>query len=209
LKFLKKLLVFVGASLCSVCAGFSVSGAPFKVVLLGDTCVGKTCIMNRAVHGNFPTEVLATIGTDFSILTINGVKLQVWDTAGMERFRSIVSTYTRDADVAVVVFGCDKLDSVKNLPCWLRFVTEHCPPNCHVVVVGNKFDLINRDYDNDNLKDLQDTEYFAVSAKTGEGIQELFTRIVNEVSDSIPAHGHDFSEFEEELEEEPKPKCSC
>lgn len=117
----------------------------FKVVLIGEAGVGKTCLVRRFCQGIFPTGQAATIGVDFLIKTleINGekIKLQIWDTAGQERFRTITQSYYRSANAIIIVYDVSNQPSFDRLPEWLRELKQHVNDKVIIYLVGNKSDL--------------------------------------------------------------------
>ncbi|XP_022086232.1 ras-related protein Rab-30-like isoform X2 [Acanthaster planci] len=112
----------------------------FKVVLIGNAGVGKTCLVRRFTQGLFPPGQGATIGVDFMIKTVEiggeKVKLQIWDTAGQERFRSITQSYYHSADALVLVFDVTSTESFNALPSWLKEVEQYASPKVISVLVG-------------------------------------------------------------------------
>ncbi|KAL2097434.1 hypothetical protein ACEWY4_006641 [Coilia grayii] len=122
----------------------------FKIVVIGDSGVGKTCLTYRFYAGRFPNKTEATIGVDFRerILDIEGekIKIQLWDTAGQERFRkSMVQQYYRNVHAIILVFDVSNPASFRNLPLWL----EECRWNAQgqevpCILVGNKCDLVHQ-----------------------------------------------------------------
>jgi small GTP-binding protein len=164
----------------------------FKVVIIGDSSVGKTSIMLRQCEDKFNLSTMSTIGVDFGysnvIIDDKKVKLQIWDTAGQEKFRVITRAYYRGADIMIVVFDLTKknsFDSVKNT--WISQCKMHGLKETKIFLVGNKCDdpsrvVIKEDVTNfiNELKKTNDfiiMEYFETSAKTGEGIKDLFNFI--------------------------------
>jgi small GTP-binding protein len=117
----------------------------FKVVLLGDSGVGKTNILSRFTRNEFNLESKSTIGVDFATraLEIEGrnVKAQIWDTAGQERYRSITSAYYRGAVGALLVYDIAKMHSYESVERWLKELREHAEAGLVVLIVGNKTDL--------------------------------------------------------------------
>ncbi|KRX08659.1 P-loop containing nucleoside triphosphate hydrolase [Pseudocohnilembus persalinus] len=119
-----------------------------KVVMLGDTEVGKTSIIQRFVKNDFKSYFQSTQGVHFEekkIILENGVHIdyKVWDTAGQERFKSINSLYYKDARIAVLVYDITNEQSFETLKFWLKEVKEHGKKNCILAIVGNKSDLDN------------------------------------------------------------------
>eukprot|EP00794_Sanderia_malayensis_P006022 gene6022-6722_t len=118
----------------------------FKVVLIGDTAVGKSAIVHRFKHNIFIDRNASTIGVDFLIksLMIDGkkVKLQIWDTAGQERFRTITQSYYRSAHGVIIVYDLTKFETFKNVERWLKDSQRLCGSSSVVqMLVGNKKDL--------------------------------------------------------------------
>lgn len=157
-----------------------------KVVLVGDTKVGKSCILSRFVQGTFDRNMPATIGAAFLtkvVSTPNGaVRLQLWDTAGQEKFRSLAPMYYRSSEVAVLVYDVTNGDSLNGLAEWATELGDKAPANIKLVVAGNKTDMgvercIDRATGEDFAKKLNAVHHGETSAKTGEGIKELFNFI--------------------------------
>ena len=156
-----------------------------KIVLVGDTQVGKTCVLARLINREFKQNSQATVGAAFQnyfLQTATGsVQLQIWDTAGQEQYRSLAPMYYRAASVAIVFFDVTNLKSYQALQDWIDELAEKAPAQLHIVVVGNKVDL------EDRIVSKKDAENFALShgaafymetsAKTGQGINELFQKV--------------------------------
>lgn len=117
----------------------------WKVVLVGDSGVGKTNLLSRFTRNEFNIESKSTIGVEFATrnVSIKGktVRAQIWDTAGQERYRAITSVYYRGAVGALVVYDISKTSSFENLDKWLGELKEHADPHCCIMLVGNKVDL--------------------------------------------------------------------
>ncbi len=160
-----------------------------KVVMLGQTGVGKTSMVNRYVHGQFLGNTTATIGAAFmrkEVLVQGGAKvvLQLWDTAGQERFRSMAPRYYRNAHAALLVFDATDPSSLEKVKSWVKELQMHASNSMVLVIASNKSDL--RDANpNGCVPYKQAQEYarqigaslFQTSAKTGRGIDELFKHI--------------------------------
>ncbi|XP_033106913.1 putative Ras-related protein Rab-33 [Anneissia japonica] len=119
----------------------------FKIIVIGDSNVGKTCLTFRFCGGKFPEKTEATIGVDFREKTIDvdgeSLKLQLWDTAGQERFRkSMVQHYYRNVHAVVFVYDMTKLSTFESLPTWIDECDRHSlSPDIPRVLVGNKCDI--------------------------------------------------------------------
>ncbi|GMR52776.1 hypothetical protein PMAYCL1PPCAC_22971, partial [Pristionchus mayeri] len=120
----------------------------FHLLFIGDSGVGKTCMINRFSDDSFSTSKIATIGIDFKIRTIelNGkkVKLQVWDTAGQERFHAITTSYYRKANGIVLVYDITDVKSFENISRWLRNIDENASEDVVKMLIGNKCDMADR-----------------------------------------------------------------
>ena len=162
-----------------------------KVMILGDSGVGKSSILAKYVHNTFQESYNATLGFDFitidKIIDGHPLRLQLWDTVGQERYRSLGALYYRGADACIFVFDLTNNDSFKNLDEWIKFFFSQLPEqkvdNFPVLLLGNKADItphviseteiLNWSDKNKNIK------YVEVSAKTGQGIEDSFSHIVN------------------------------
>ncbi|XP_062380596.1 ras-related protein Rab-33A [Sardina pilchardus] len=128
----------------------SVKTRIFKIILIGDSNVGKTCLTFRFTGGSFPDKTEATIGVDFreKAVEIDGeiIKVQVWDTAGQERFRrSMVEHYYRNVHAVIFVYDVTKMASFQNLKLWIQECnSHHVSPLVPRVLVGNKCDLVSQ-----------------------------------------------------------------
>ncbi|XP_078424544.1 ras-related protein Rab-19-like isoform X1 [Cetorhinus maximus] len=117
----------------------------FKIVLIGDSNIGKTCVVHRFKTGVFIEKQQNTIGVDFIVktLTIEGkrVKVQVWDTAGQERFRTITQSYYRSAHGAMIAYDITKQSSFNSVPHWVNEIQRYGAANVVQMLIGNKADL--------------------------------------------------------------------
>ncbi|GMT36746.1 hypothetical protein PFISCL1PPCAC_28043, partial [Pristionchus fissidentatus] len=155
----------------------------FTVMLLGDSCTGKTCILVRFKDGTFlNNNFISTVGIDYrnKMIPVDGkqVKLQIFDTAGQERFRSVTSAYYRDADALLLVFDVANRLSFENIRNWLGQIKDFAKDNVMVTLVGNKCDLASQR--KISVKEAQELAafyqipYLETSAKTGQRINEAF-----------------------------------
>merc|ERR1712010_195769 len=117
----------------------------FKLLLIGDSGVGKSCLLLRFADDTYAESYISTIGVDFKIRTINlegkTIKLQIWDTAGQERFRTITSSYYRGAHGIIVVYDITDAESFTNVKQWLNEIDRYANENVNKLLVGNKSDL--------------------------------------------------------------------
>ena len=156
-----------------------------KLIVLGDASVGKTATIIRYTDSTFLDSTLPNVGIDFKwkIVKWEGedVKVQIWDTAGQEQFRSISSQFIRRAQGVILFYSVDNKDSYNHLQNWLDSIREHNDPDTPVIIIGNKADLkweVNKE-DAQNYAKRHDLDIFFTSAKTGENINEAFTSIAN------------------------------
>ncbi|TYH34187.1 hypothetical protein ES332_D13G111500v1 [Gossypium tomentosum] len=116
-----------------------------KLLLIGDSGVGKSCLLLRFSDGSFTTSFITTIGIDFKIRTIEldgkRIKLQIWDTAGQERFRTITTAYYRGAMGILLVYDVTDESSFNNIRNWIRNIEQQASDNVNKVLVGNKADM--------------------------------------------------------------------
>ncbi|KAM4551702.1 ras-related protein Rab-36 isoform 1-T3 [Odontesthes bonariensis] len=159
-----------------------------KVVVVGDLNVGKTCLINRFCKDVFERDYKATIGVDFEIerFEISGgpFSLQIWDTAGQEKFKCIASAYYRGAQVIVTVFDMADIKSLDHTRQWLEeAMKENDPDSCFIFLVGTKTDLLPIEEiqrtEKDAIKIAKEmhAEFWVVSSKTGENVQGFFFRV--------------------------------
>ena len=155
----------------------------FKLILIGNSGVGKSSILNRYMHQTFKESYKCTIGVDFLMksLEINGktVKLQLWDTAGQEKYKSMVSSYYRGANVALVVFDITNHNSFDSLPTWIENYYKNGPEQKNIILIGNKKDMVDeRQVTQEEAGLFSETNnmiYFETSAKDGDNIDYVFT----------------------------------
>ncbi|XP_022644328.1 ras-related protein Rab-30-like isoform X1 [Varroa destructor] len=166
----------------------------FKVVLIGNAGVGKTCLVRRFTQGMFPPGQGATIGVDFLIKTVevdgDKVKLQIWDTAGQERFRSITQSYYRSAHALVLVYDISSQPSFDCLPDWLREIEQYASPKVLRAVVGNKIDRDDREiptHIGEEFARRNDMYFIETSAKEADNVEKLFTEIAHRLTQEARA----------------------
>jgi len=160
-----------------------------KILIIGDSGVGKSSLLLRFTDDRFDPDQSATIGVDFKVkpLTVEGntVKLAIWDTAGQERFRTLTPSYYRGAQGVIFVYDCSRRDSFTHLTTWLSEVdTYSTKQNVVKMLVGNKIDVENRDVRRDEgLKFARKHSmlFIEASAKTKDGVQLAFEELVEKI----------------------------
>lgn len=153
-----------------------------KLLLVGDSGVGKSCLLLRFVEDKFNPSFITTIGIDFKIRTIESkgkkIKLQVWDTAGQERFRTITTAYYRGAMGIVLIYDVTDARTFENVENWFQTVTQHANEDAQIFLVGNKSDdEENRQVSREQGQQLAsklDIPFLEASAKTNENVEAIF-----------------------------------
>jgi len=159
----------------------------YKVVLLGDSSVGKSSIVSRFTRDEFYEFKEPTIGAAFhssSIVLDNNitVKMELWDTAGQERYRALAPMYYRGAKAAFIVYDITNKGSIDSAKSWIKEVIIKGEPGCVLVLLGNKMDIPNRHIDYDDVISFANANnilFSEVSAKTGENINKIFTEVAS------------------------------
>lgn len=157
----------------------------FKVVMIGSVAVGKTAIANRLQFKRFDEEYQPTVGAGYIPYrtTYDGkdIELQIWDTAGMERYKSLGSIYYRDAHAAIIVYDQTSMESADSLEMWLESFRATVKTPCYIAIVGNKDDLPRKVVPVEKIKDWatgKGFDFFITSAKDGTGVTEMFNTLV-------------------------------
>jgi small GTP-binding protein len=175
------------------------SSAALKVVVVGDTRVGKSCIITRFTQRTFNRSMVPTVGAAFHtkvVQTPSGqIRLQLWDTAGQERFRSLAPMYYRMSAVVILVFDVTQKQTLDGLEDWATEITDKAPATIKRIVVGNKSDLaeermVSVAAGQEMARQLRAVLYAETSALTGEGIDDLFVRIaqLDLMQDQVQEH---------------------
>ena len=161
----------------------------YKILLIGESSVGKTSIILRYTENKFDSSGIATCGVDVKCkyVTYENIKirLDIWDTAGQERFRGLAKNYFRGSNGFILVYDITNKKSFEKLKGWMNDAKEKMEPNSKMIVIGNKKDCQeNRDVDLDILEDFaekNEVKTLEVSAKTNEGIDEIFNIMVQDL----------------------------
>ncbi|XP_008328026.1 ras-related protein Rab-26-like [Cynoglossus semilaevis] len=162
----------------------------FKVMLVGDSGVGKTCLLVRFKDAAFLAgSFISTVGIDFrnKVLDIDGVKvkLQIWDTAGQERFRSVTHAYYRDAHALLLLYDVTNKSSFENIRAWLTEIHEYAQQDVVLMLLGNKADathdrVVKRE-DGEKLAKEFGVPFMETSARTGLNVELAFTAVAKEL----------------------------
>ena len=160
-----------------------------KVVILGDTCVGKSCFLMRFVNNAVTQNHISTIGVDVrnkTLVTKKGkVNLQIWDTAGQEKFRSLSPSYLRNTDSVILLYDITNQETFDHVTNWMATINQYTTKNLSTILVGNKIDM-----ENERKVEKEDGEIMAkqynimfgeASAKEGKGVDEIFERLANDI----------------------------
>lgn len=166
---------------------------PYKVVILGDSSVGKTSMVHRFVHNRFDVLLPNTIGAafitkEYATATSTPVKLELWDTAGQERYRSLTPMYYRNAKIALICFDLSNPDTFEKAKYWIDQLQLVKDELIAVKLVATKSDLVQETPEfNDFINTVSDYardydfSFYKTSAKLGSGINEVFDDVVNEI----------------------------
>nr|XP_019940308.1 PREDICTED: ras-related protein Rab-15-like [Paralichthys olivaceus] len=168
----------------------------FRLLMLGDSGVGKTCMLRRFTDSEFDPSHISTIGVDFKMKTleIDGVKvrIQIWDTAGQERYQTITKQYYRRAQGIIFVYDITSEAAFQHIAKWASDVDDYAPNKMQRILVGNKSDEeLRRQVTTEQGSKLAETyemEFFETSASTSNNIREAFTRLTELV---LQAHKRD------------------
>jgi Ras-related protein Rab-1A len=169
----------------------------FKLLLIGDSGVGKSCLLLRFADDSYTESYISTIGVDFKIRTLNldgkTIKLQIWDTAGQERFRTITSSYYRGAHGIIIVYDVTDVESFNNVKTWLSEIDKYASENVNKLLVGNKSDLIaKKAVDPGMAKEFADSlgiPFLETSAKNSTNVEEAFIRMATDIKSRVAAQG--------------------
>ncbi|GFE54080.1 GTP-binding protein yptV4 [Babesia ovis] len=164
----------------------------FKYIIIGDTGVGKSCLLLRFTDKRFKPDHDLTIGVEFGTRLINvkgdSIKLQIWDTAGQESFRSITRSYYRGAAGALLVFDISRRSTFEHLTKWLEEVKDHGSPTMTIVLIGNKTDVSKREveyYEGKAFADENNLIYMETSAKGDYNVEEAFLTTASMIYDNV------------------------
>ncbi|CAH2073258.1 unnamed protein product [Thlaspi arvense] len=161
----------------------------FKLVLIGDSGVGKSQILSRYARNEFSLDSKATIGVEFQTRTLvldhKSVKAQIWDTAGQERYRAVTSAYYRGAVGAMLVYDVTRRQTFDHIPRWLEELRGHADKNIVIMLVGNKSDLEDqRAISTEDAKEFAEKEglfFLETSALNAVNVESAFSTVLTEI----------------------------
>ena len=167
--------------------GDSVSVTRHKIIFIGDAGVGKTTIISRIMDNPFNEVYEPSIGVDFMSKVIKyrgqNIKLQIWDTAGQEKYKGLIPSYVRNSSIVFLIYDISVKSSFDNIPNWITFIRSI--ENTTLVLCGNKIDLEKREVTKEEGEALAQKEgiaFYEMSAKSGEGIKNMFYNAVSDLT---------------------------
>lgn len=161
-----------------------------KILLIGDSSVGKSSMLSRYVDNKFSSDFITTVGIDFKNISIKtknetNVKLQIWDTAGQERFKTITAAYYRGAQGVILTYDITQQETFKNILHWKRALDHHASKNIKIILVGNKIDLehlrqVSKDMGR-NLANEMRIPFIEISAKDDINVTDAYSLLIEEL----------------------------
>ena len=172
-----------------------------KYIIIGDSAVGKSNILTQYVYEKFNEEFQSTLGVEFAakntVIDNKIYRIQIWDTAGAENFRSITRAYYKNTVCAFIVYDITKRETFENVQVWLDDIKNQCPQTVLLVLVGNKLDLENERQisyeEGESFAQKNNMYFFETSAKTGVNIENLFLKSVETINERIQEDFYDLS----------------
>jgi small GTP-binding protein len=187
-----------------------------KVVLLGESSVGKTSLVNVVQDDAFSSDYTPTVGSSFIVRTVVvddiEVKLNIWDTAGQERYRALTPMYYRDAHFVVLVYAVDNTHSFDRLESWRRDIENECNPVPHLVILGNKLDLADMRTVSAEAAEAaaraMDARFYEISAKDQPGdVIAIFDDMARQAREA--SQHREVQQAEDVCLAPPPPKAAC
>ena len=162
----------------------------FKIIVVGDSGVGKSCLTMKGTKNHFEECYAPTVGFEFFTFNIRindkNIKLQIWDTCGQEAYRSLITSFYRNSSLAILVYSIDNINSYNNIESWLNEIKSQANPEIKIFLIGNKTDLENeRQISKEEAQRFSSDHIFnyfiETSAKTGFNAQSVFIRAAKEL----------------------------
>ena len=194
------------------------SDKSYKILLLGDSAVGKTCFLKCYIDETFQDVYLSTIGFDFKYkcLTLKdgkNIKMQIWDTAGQERFRTIARGYYKGAHGIILIYDVTNAKSFDNIKKWLSQIKEEAPSKVCVILVANKIDIEKREVtkeEGEALANDYNLDIFESSARDNINVSEVFQELAENIYEKnklLQERGTKLTEVIEEIPQKKKKRC--
>ena len=163
----------------------------FKVSLIGDSATGKTSIITRFIDDVFKEETSTTIGVDFKIVSLDlgentYAKMQIWDTCGSERFKSITASFLKSCSAFILVFDLNRKNTFKSIENWIKTINENTKPK-FLILIGNKCDL-KRDVNKDEIIlfcEKNKLNYIEISVKENKNVEKIFKEVAYQLYKDI------------------------
>ena len=169
---------------------FSEYDLSFKIIVVGDSGVGKSCLTMKGTKNHFEECYSPTVGFEFFTFNIRindkNIKLQIWDTCGQEAYRSLITSFYRNASLAILVYSIDNVNSFNNIEAWLNEIKSQANPETKVFLIGNKIDLEDQRKITIEMAQTFSNEhsfnfFVETSAKTGFNSQNVFVEAAKEL----------------------------
>ena len=169
-----------------------------KIILIGDSAVGKTNIMSKYLKGEFQENTKATVGVEFGskLFKIDNhtIKAQIWDTAGQEKYKAITGAYYKGSKGAFVVYDITRRDTFESADRWINDLKITADPKINIILIGNKSDLedkreVSKESVQKLIKDLDIDLYYETSAKNSTNVNEAFITMTKEVMKNTSKKG--------------------
>ena len=166
----------------------------YKILLLGDTQVGKSSFLMRYIDNTFQESYLSTVGLDFKVKNVqlddgNTYRVQIWDTAGQDRFHAITRNYFKNAHGIILIYDVTLIESFQNVKNWIKQIKEEVTDKVSIILVGNKIDMENQRVvskeEGEKMAASYGLKFFECSAKTGENVEEIFKDIVTKTVENF------------------------
>ena len=187
----------------------------FKILLLGDSEVGKSCFLMRYSDNVFVENYITTIGLDYKLKNVKldsgkTIKVQLWDTAGQDKYRTIAKNYFKGSHGILLLYDITKQSSFNNIREWIQDIREEVSPKAIIFLIGNKIDLADqRKISKEKGIELAEEyklPFFEASAKSGENVDEVFKALYNKICE---VYGDLEREKGSKLNKKPKTKGKC
>ena len=187
----------------------------FKILMLGDSEVGKSCFLMRYSDNVFVENYITTIGLDYKLKTIKldsgkVIKVQLWDTAGQDKYRTIAKNYYKGSHGILLLYDITKISSFENIREWIQDIRQEVSPKSIIFLIGNKIDLTDqRKISKEQGEELAEEfkiPFFETSAKSGENVDEVFKALYEKI---IEVYGYLEREKGSKLNKKQKNKGKC